>query len=256
MEYTMFADESGTNDGLSCFSIGCILIPTERLKTFEDEITDLLVKHNIPSNELKWEGIRNSHGRINFLMDVIKLLLSDNPYVFVGMVVLKAPYRKWHSNQEEAFYTCHTELMTYCARELNSTLVAKIDDKSDAYAKQHEVVQIIANYHLKDVAAQVKSVHKESSKQELVIQIADLITGAITAGHNIFQNPKMDIHLGKRLAIQKVAACFGWDKLHYDTWPNTSFNVWHFPIEFRAKPRTVALQPVFDVTYVTRDNFK
>ncbi len=25
MEYTMFADDSGTNDGLSCFSIGCIV---------------------------------------------------------------------------------------------------------------------------------------------------------------------------------------------------------------------------------------
>lgn len=76
MADTMFADESGTSDGLSCFSIGCILIPTERLKNIEDEITDLLGKHNIPSNELKWEGIRNCHGRINVQMDVIKLVMS------------------------------------------------------------------------------------------------------------------------------------------------------------------------------------
>jgi|26BtaG_2_1085354.scaffolds.fasta_scaffold03963_1 hypothetical protein len=255
MEYAMFADESGTNDGLDCFAIGCILIPVEVLDEFYGEVTALIKKHNIPNNELKWEGIRNSHGRVNFLIDVVKLLLADNPYVFVSMVVLKEPYRKWRSDKEEAFYTCHTELMTFCARELNSTLVAKIDDKSDAYDKHHEVVKIIANYNLKNGGGQIKSVNRENSRDELLIQVADLITGAITAGHNLFQAPDMDIHAGKRLAIQKIAASLGWDGLHYDTWPNTKFNIWHFPTEFRATPMTENVRPMFDVPYVTRGDF-
>lgn len=251
----MFADESGTNDGSPCFSIGCVLVPTELLERFEAEITALLVKHNLPNNELKWEGIRNSHGRVNFLIDVIKLLLAENPYVFVGMVVLKTDYRKWHSDQEEAFYTCHTQLMTYCARELNSTLVAKIDEKSDAYDKHNEVVQIIANYNLKIGDGQVKSVNKESSKEELLIQVADLITGVITAGHNLFHQSSMEIHSGKRIAIQKIADCMGWNALHYDTFPNTSFNIWHFPTEFRAVPKTESVKPNFNIPYLTRQDF-
>lgn len=256
MEYAMFADESGTNDGLDCFSIGCILIPTHMLDDFYAEVAVLMEKHNLPDNELKWEGIRNSHGRVNFLIDVVRLLLGDNPYVFVSMVVLKAPYRKWHTDAEEAFYTCHTELMTFCARELNSTLVAKIDGKSDAYDKHHEVVQLIANYNLKDAVGHVSSVCKENSRDELLIQVADLITGVITAGHNLFQSPQMDIHRGKRLAVERVAACLSWNGLHYDTWPNTNFNIWHFPPEFRAKPRTENIRARFDVPYLTRGDFQ
>jgi hypothetical protein len=255
MEYAMFADESGTNDGLDCFSIGCILIPINLIDDFYASVAELLVKHNIPDNELKWEGIRNSYGRVNFLIDLVKLLLRDNPYVFVSMVVLKAPYRKWHSNQEEAFYTCHTQLMTYCARELNSTLVAKIDDKSDSYNKQHEVVQLIANYNLKNVLGEVSSVSKVNSRDELLIQLADLITGVITAGHNLFQSPQMQIHKGKRLAVEKVATCLGWNGLHYDTWPNTNFNIWHFPTEFRAQPKTETVRATFDIGYLTRNDF-
>jgi len=255
MEYTMFADESGTNDGSPCFTIGCLLIPSEHLDQFEAEIKALTQKHNLPASELKWEGLRKSHGRINFLIDVVKLLLSNNPYVWVCKVTLKAPYQKWRNNEEEAFYTCHTHLITYCARELNATIVAKIDDKSDAYDKQHEVVQVIANYNLKHNDGKVAAVNKEDSKEELLIQIADLLTGAVNTSHNLFQNPSIALHNGKRLAIERVALCLGWHQLHHDTYPNTFFNIWHFPEkEFRARPSTEEIKANFNVPFVTPED--
>lgn len=256
MEYTMFADESGTNDGSPCFTIGCLLIPSKQLKQFETEIKELIQKHNLPENELKWEGLRNSHGRINFLIDVVRLLLSDNPYVWVCKVTLKAPYQKWANNEEEAFYTCHTLLMTYCATELNASIVAKIDDKSDSYNKQHEVVQIIANYNLKHNDGKVAAVSKEDSKEELLIQVADLLTGAVNASHNLYQNPDILLHNGKRLAIERIAQCLGWQQLHHDTYPNTSFNIWHFPKkEFRSIPSTEGIIPNFGIPYISQDDF-
>jgi len=222
MEYTMFADESGTQDGSPCFTIGCLLIPTEYLGQFESQIVALVQKHNLPMNELKWEGIRNSYGRINFLIDVVKLLLANNPFVWVCKVTLKAPYKKWATNEEEAFYACHTHLITFCARELNASIVAKIDNKSDAYAKRHEVVQIIANYNLAKSDGRVKAVNKEDSKEELLIQIADLLTGAVNTSHNLYQQPDIQVHRGKLLAIKRLAQCLGWQQLHHDTYPNTS----------------------------------
>ncbi len=187
---------------------------------------------------------------------MVRLLLSDNPYVWVCKVTLKAPYQKWGNDQEDAFYTCHTHLMTYCAREINATIVAKIDDKSDAYDKQHEVVQIIANYNLKHHVAKVETVIKENSKEHLLIQIADLLTRAVNASHNLYQNPQIPIHSGKRLAIHRLAECLGWQQLHHDTYPNTSFNIWHFPEQdFRAKPSKENITPNFDTPYVSQEDF-
>lgn len=255
MEYAMFADESGTHDGSPCFTIGCLLIPTDKLDLFESQINGLISKHNLPDEELKWESIRNSYGRINFLIDVLKLLLSDNPYVFMCKVTLKAAYIKWQHDQEGAFYTCHTHLLTYSAQSLGATIVANIDDKSDSYGKHDEVVHIIANYNLKGKDARVKSVNKQNSKELLLIQIADLLTGAVNTAHNLHQLPDIQIHLGKRLAINKLAACLGWKYLHHDTYPNANFNIWHFPEkEFRAKPSSETVHPDFAVTHITKQD--
>lgn len=252
----MFADESGTNDGSPCFTIGCVLIPTEELDQFETQIIGLIAKHGLPNQELKWASIRNSHGRINFLIDLLGLLLADNSYVFMCKVTLKAAYRKWQKNEENAFYTCHTHLLTYCADSLGATIVANIDDKSDSYGKHDEVVQIIANYNLKGKDARVKSVNKQNSKELLLIQIADLLTGAVNSAHNLYQAPDTQLHHGKHIAIEKLAACLSWQYLHHDTYPNANFNIWHFPEkEFRAKPSSERVTPNQGVKYVAREDF-
>lgn len=256
MEYAMFADESGTHDGSPCFTIGCLLIPTDKLDLFESQVNELIAKHNLPDEELKWESIRKSHGRINFLIDVMKLLLADNPYVFMCKVTLKAAYMKWQKNEESAFYTCHTHLLTYSADSLGATIVANIDDKSDSYNKHDEVVQIIANYNLKGKDARVHSVNKQNSKELLLIQIADLLTGAVNSAHNLYQKGDIQLHHGKQLAIRKLAACLGWKYLHHDTYPNSNFNIWHFPEkEFRCTPSTEQVRPNFKVEHVTKADF-
>lgn len=256
MEYVMFADESGTNDGSPCFTIGSLIIPSDELEQFEAQINNLIIQHGLPAQELKWESLRNSYGRINFIIDVLKLLLADNSYVFMCKVTLKAAYRKWLKDEESAFYTCHTHLLTYSADSLGATIVANIDDKSDSYKKHDEVVQIIANYNLADKDARVSSVNKQNSKEVLLIQIADLLTGAVNASHNLYQLPDFQLHHGKHLAIEKLAACLGWKHLHHDTYPNSNFNIWHFPEkEFRRTPSTKQISPNFEVGYVSKADF-
>lgn len=255
VEYTLFADESGTSSADKCYTIGCVLVPAYMLNDFELEIQNLIQIHNLPSQEYKWTHIKNNYGTINFMIDAIRLILRSDAS-FICMVVWKEHYRKWRGDEENAFYTTYTHLIEFCAKIFKSSIKAKIDDKQDSYAKHHEVVQIIANHKLKNRLGSVRNVEKCNSKNEILIQVADLLTGAINSSHNLFLNKHAQINPGKRLVISKLAETIGWDALHYDTFPNASFNIWHFPWEeYRGIPATKPIIPNYDVGYVKPDFF-
>lgn len=255
VEYALFADESGTSNADKCYSIGCVLVPLVHLNTFEANILDLVKTHNLPAHEYKWSRIRNNYGVINFMIDTLRLILQTKAS-FICKVVWKEPFAMWHTNEERAFYVTYTNLLKQCARRLNSDIKAKIDEKQDSYDKHHEVVQIIANHQLKDLLGSVSNVERCNSKNEILIQVADLLTGAINASHNVLLNKNAQINPGKKIAIKKLAETLGWDELHYDTFPNADFNIWHFPWqEYRGKPATKAISPNYKVAYVTPDDF-
>lgn len=256
VEYALFADESGTSTADKCYSIGCVLVPLEHLSAFEADVLGLIQTHNLPNHEYKWSRIRNNYGVINFMIDILRLILRTKAS-FICKVVWKEPFMLWHTDEEKAFYVTYTNLLKQCAERLNSDIKAKIDDKQDSYDKHHEVVQIIANHKLKDLLGTVSNVERCNSKNEILIQTADLLTGAVNASHNIFLNNNAQINAGKKLAIKKLAETIGWDELHYDTFPNADFNIWHFPWqEYRGHPATRAIIPNYDVSYVKPDVFK
>lgn len=91
---------------------------------------------------------------------------------------------------------------------------------------------------------------KVNSKGSNGVQVADLLTGVVTAAHNLYLLPEMQLHPGKRVAIDRVARMLGWDRLCYDTYPHPRFNIWHFPIEFRAEPASRHPNPTRAVSYV------
>ena len=255
MGYAFYSDESGTSNKEKCYTIGAILVPEDLSQCFNQFLQDLVTKHKIQS-EIKWEKISNSYNMMNFAIDLLKELLIG-PYVFTCIVVLKSAYRKWHINQEEAFYTTYTLLLEHCTRELKEIITAEIDGRIDSYPKQHEVVEVISNHKLKNDIGSVAKVTKGDSKERLELQAADILTGAVNAAHHLFIDPQLQIHPGKLLLLKRLSAILGWDALHYDTYPNADFNIWHFPfIEYRSVPATREVMPNVSVPNITFDDIK
>lgn len=79
---------------------------------------------------------------------------------------------------------------------------------------------------------------KVNSKHNVGIQIADLLTGAITASRSMYLNEDFKINAAKALFINKLSQILGWESLHFDTYPESKFNIWHFPEECRNTPET------------------
>ncbi len=191
---------------------------------------------------------------MNLSIDLLRYILQSG-LCFNSIVVRKSLYNKWQNGpQDQAFYTTYSYLLKHCLKGQTGDYLAFIDDRSESYEKHDEALQVITNRMLNKIAGQanITAVNQSDSKKYQGIQAADLLTGAIKAAHHLYLDQDCPISPGKELLLNRLAATLGWDALHYDTWPNQKFNIWHFPQEgYRAIPGTKTPQPIFNVPYVT-----
>jgi len=242
MRRIAFADESGL-DGLSpCYSIGVVSFDHGCLAAFDEFFRQKLTMHGVVG-EAKWKKISTSHGLINFGLDALDSIIRSHSGSFDAIVVNTAQYRNWHSplrTKEEAFYKTYTLLLSHIADRCGLPAEIFIDDRTDSYNKRDEAMAKIANNMLAKLASNghLESVTKIKSHDCPGVQIADMLTGAFNASHARLLNPRLPLHYGKKIAIERIAEMLGWDDLCYDTMPSDRVNVWHFPIQFRNFPAT------------------
>lgn len=257
MSLVAFADESGTTSGTACYAIGVVSVDDVGLSRFETRCLELLHAHGV-QGEAKWTKVRTSHGLTNFVLGVLDLVLTGESTSFDVIVVNKALFRNWRNprlGQEGAFYQTYTYLLRHLVRRARQTATVYIDDRSDRYPKQNEVVEAIGNAILAQLhqTGRLQSVRKVPSRDYIGIQVADVLTGAVWAAHERRLDSTTPLNRGKIVTIERLASMLGWDDLCYDTMPSSKLNVWHFPTDYRADPATrmVAKTPV--VPYVRKD---
>lgn len=248
---TVFADESGTSSKHDWYGIGALVIRDEKLKRFETWLNGLKTTYGV-GGELKWKDINTSYAPINLAIDLLTGLLKSSAH-YATIVVHKASYRHWRDDPEKAFYMTYTQLLRDQARVRKGEYRLFFDGRDDHYKKQDEVVEIVTNNMLRKAArgSHVTDVSKVNSKLVLGVQAADVLTGAIVASHNLWLNPGRQINGGKRLLISRLARVLGWPDLCCDTYPNSPFNIWHFPREWRARPETRQVHPDHTVPHVS-----
>lgn len=240
-KYYVFADESGTDWKGACYAIGCFIVPRSAFVGFSGQFYALTREHRLTS-EVKWADVKKRPGLAAFARD-LAAVVARTKVSYSSIVVRQHGYRIFEEGDYEgAFYRTYTHLMADVAQRCGGSFSIHIDDRNDSYPKQVEVMKIVGNHMLRraDSSLKITLVEKQDSKLLAGIQAADLITGAIRAAHQAYLSGT-SLEASRSRAIQAIASTFGWDALHYDTWPNPKFNIWHFPRDFRAMPRTVSV---------------
>jgi|WetSurMetagenome_2_1015567.scaffolds.fasta_scaffold16926_3 hypothetical protein len=237
-KHLIFADESGTDVGHQCYTIGALKLSNQQLELLINKYDELNNKYRI-IGEIKWKKIGDSAGIEKFGLEMLDFIIKNN-FEISFIVVRKNVFRKWSQNKETAFYMTYNYLLKHILKVEKGDCRVFIDNRNDSYKKQDEVIGIITNNMLNQANSDsnIEKVTKSDSKTYKAIQIIDLFIGAINASTNIFLNNKFSINEGKKEFITKMADYFGWDALYYDTFPNNFINIWHFPIEFRAIPKS------------------
>src|SRR5216117_2190932 len=153
MKRVAFADESGIDGRTSCYSIGAVSVDADRLEVFEEYFKSKLLEHGV-QGEAKWTRIRMSHGLINFALDALNSVLRSDSASLDVIVVNTSLFRNWTMSlvtKEAAFYQTYTYLLRHIAKRAKVTADVYIDERSDAYAKRHVVVEKIGNNMLEQL---------------------------------------------------------------------------------------------------------
>lgn len=255
MSHVAFADEAGTSGKTRCYAIGVLSLGADRVEAFERHFVELKKQHGV-LGEAHWEKVKKSHGLVNFVLHWLHLIRISHTARFDVMVIKTSEYRKWISpgpDREEAFYVTYTQLLTHLARKLGGPLQVFIDDRPDSYPLQNEVVEVVGNYMLSKLATagRLTNVTKVTSHESPGVQVADLLTGLFASAHRLHLSPDAPLHPGKRLTIKRAAQYLGWDALHYDTWQESTLNVWHFPTEYRGDPETKKIRAMKSPLWVS-----
>ncbi len=243
MTYVAFGDESGIHRRQSpVYAIGSFVVPEDSIAGLSADLRAVLTHHRI-SDELKWTKIGSFRARSAAAYDGVRLLLARGAR-FDAIVVEKATYRKWQVNREDAFYHTYYQLARHIARAAGGPVQLQIDQRHDRYAKRAEVLEIVTNHALARIADSgvVKSVDMRDSKEHVLLQFTDVLVGALASDTALYVEPQVPVNRGKRELIVRLAGLVGWTRLCYDTFPNSAFNVWHFPIEFRGPTQQVRLR--------------
>jgi hypothetical protein len=250
-----FADESGTHGSTLCYTIGVLSMGKSHVTEFDGRWEESLRSHGV-QGEPKWKYIDDSHGLINLLLEWAHTILESPSYAFNAIVVNTRSYKKWSkhgADREAAFYTTYNLLLKHVTKNGGEPTEILIDNRTDSYPKRDEATEVILKRMLLQVesSGKVDNLRKVQSCDVPGVQLADLLTGAINASHLLRINPNTQMKRGKKLAIRRLAEMLGWDDLCYDTWPDSRFNIWHFPPEgFRAQPATRAISLAKAVRYV------
>lgn len=251
-----FADESGTSKGSACYTIGLITVPSNYLDEFNHKVGEAYARSGL-QGEIKWEKVRKSAGQINLCLEILRIVLKS-PCTFHAIAVKKSCYRKWHSNEHDAFYTTYNYLLRQSSRYHNSQFQIYIDQRSLEYSKQEELMKIITNNMLSSLPtkSRVSQVKMDNSKLHWGLQAADILTGAINTSYMHYLDSKLVFPIAKRVAVVKMARMLGWSRLDCDTYPNPKFNIWHFPKETRGIPQTMEVKVDLTGTNITREQFE
>ncbi|WP_417535727.1 DUF3800 domain-containing protein [Methylophaga sp.] len=246
-------DESGTH-GVPHYGFGSLWLKWQRRGDFLADYRAITENHGF-EGECKWSRATRKH-LLPFYEELITYFFKRQSMVFHCIVVRKEIVQKeefhngdWDLARRKHFTMLLTSNMKKALRRYPNReheFRVYVDPIASRYSKADEAVEVISNNILNqrfNSKSPVKAVLTKDSKETPLIQLCDLMLGAVMeTWHQRTSNPT-------KLAIRDcIAKHLGWDSLSYDTLPTErKFNIWYFhdPMRERRQVRTEKVNLLF-----------
>lgn len=184
--YNIYCDESSVeNPDLPYFSIGALFLPRTKKHQIVKKLQTLKEKHAF-HQELKWNKVHARYGK--FYTDIIDYFLSEQELNY-RIILIEKKYIKldhYHNNDPELmFYKFYYQLLRNRMKN-NSNYYISLDIKT---RKNQVHIDRLLNFLRKDISTHntgtnIKNLQEYNSKYNLLLQLADFMTGLITSANN------------------------------------------------------------------------
>ncbi|OGS44959.1 MAG: hypothetical protein A2539_04595 [Elusimicrobia bacterium RIFOXYD2_FULL_34_15] len=242
MKFTIICDESGTEN--RHLVIGALVIPRinhtlliEEMKTLKKEL------HLRWEGEIKWGKVSKKYiEKYKKITEWFFNHLKSNHLKFRAHVIdtAKKEYREYgEGDKENSFYKVFFHLLMQCIKRLaieeeGSNVLILLDDKKNRYPFRLPLLKKTLNKALKrdlklhEIVANVEPRHSSGNRVEGLIQIVDVLIGAIGYVRN--ESCKLPNASPAKVEMIGFLENLIGTKFEYDTNAGALFNIWTFDV--------------------------
>lgn len=210
----IYCDESChlENDGESVMALGAVFCPASKKKEIFDRLFELKKKHNLipkykknPKEnrkyyELKWNKV--SLAKISYFKDVLDYFFADDDINFRVLVVpnkASLDYEKFNHTHDTFYYKMYFSMLKAILNpEKGHHIFIDIKD-TRSKEKVHKLEQVLRNDKYDYSKEIIKMVQQVRSHEVELIQLADLLTGAVS-----YINRGLSSNKAKNILIEHI----------------------------------------------------
>lgn len=210
----IYCDESChlENDKKKVMALGAVYCQESKKKEIFERLFELKKKHNLISKvnkkpktnrsyyELKWSKV--SLAKINYFKDVVDYFFADNDLNFRVLVVLdksKLDYVKFNHTHDTFYYKMYFNMLKFILKpdKVHHIYIDIKDTRS--MEKVQKLEQVLRNYKYDYAKEIIKKVQQVRSHEVELIQLADLLTGAVS-----YENRGLSDSRAKNILIEHI----------------------------------------------------
>jgi hypothetical protein len=210
----IYCDESChlENDKEKVMVLGAVYCPASKKSEIFQMLSELKKKHNlIPKNkknpngnrayyELKWNKI--SLAKINYFKDVLDYFFTDDDLNFRVLVVpdkSKLDYEKFNHTHDTFYYKMYFSMLKVILNPDKAHHIYIDIKDTRSREKVHKLEQVLRNDKYDYAKEIIKKVQQVRSHEVELIQLADLLTGAVS-----YVNRGLSDSMAKNILIEHI----------------------------------------------------
>ena len=206
----IYCDESChlQNDHQTIMALGAVACPASKKHEIFNRLIDLKKKHNlIPKHikdpkqnravyEIKWNKV--SEGKLAFYKDVIDYFFDNDTLNFRVLIVpdkQHLDYRRFNLDHDQFYYRMYFSMLKAMLNpDCGHNIFIDIKDTRSC-EKVHKLEQVLRNDRYDYSKEIIKKIQQVRSHEVELIQLADLLTGAVSYLHRELNTspPKLEL---------------------------------------------------------------
>ncbi len=223
--YNVYCDESChlERDGIPVMAWGAVTCPEGDVRKIAEAIRALKVSHGLkPDFEAKWTKV--SPAKAAFYLTLIDLFLGDDRLRFRGLLVpdkARLDHSRFDQSHDDWYYKMYfTMLRPIFTAPHHYRIYLDVKDTRGG-PKVRKLHEVITNDLLDFERQTVERVQQVRSHESELLQIADLLIGALT-----YANRGLATSLAKTAIVERLRARLGPNALsRTSTFAATKFNI-------------------------------
>lgn len=224
--YNIYCDESNhlENSPVKTMALGGIYCPYEKVPGVLQRIKELKIRNGLPASlEIKWTKV--SPAKVNFYQDLIDYFFDDDDLHFRAVVIDKniLDHKKFNHSHNDWYYKMYFTLLSVILNPENEYNVYIDIKDTRGQAKISELHEVLSNSLYDFKQSIVKNIQQVRSDEVGILQLVDLLIGAVQFSH------RDDIQSqAKQQLVDRIKSKSGYN-LQRSTLPTEAkFNIFHW----------------------------